>query len=132
MEYRELDSEEKAQVPGMHPKALAIGAVEDGKVVAACGVLLAPHLDPLWVTPERRGRSGFALTRLWDAVKSRLLSYGATSVSATVTDGYPPPPYDKVIEHLAVSLAGGEEVKGRYWSIPLVDGENDTLGDEAE
>ena len=132
MEYRELTPEEKAQVPGMHPGALGIGAVnKKGEVVAACGVILSPHLDPLWVTPNKRGHSGFVLLKLWNAVKERLVSLGATSCTSSVINGYPEPPLDAVIEHLSTVLAGGEEMDARVWLIPL-DGSGTLSSEEKE
>jgi hypothetical protein len=131
VEFRELTQDEKMTVPGMHPGAMAIGAVdEDGKVVAACGVILSPHLDPLWVTEEKRGHSGFVLVRLWEEVARKLRSLGATSCTSSIINGYPQPPLDGVIEHLSTALAGGEELDARIWLIPL--GQSDTLAPEEE
>jgi hypothetical protein len=128
MEYRELTVEERKEVPGIVDGMLAIGAVNGaGEVVACCGVILSPHLDPLWVRPDSRGHSGFVLVRLWGAVKEKLLSLGASSCTSSVIDGNPGPPLDKVIEHLSTTLAGGEEMNARIWLIPLRDAQDDTL-----
>lgn len=128
MEYRELTTEERTTVPDIHDRMVVVGAVNDeGQVVAACGIILSPHLDPLWVHPDRRGRAGFALVNLWVAVKEKLLSLGASSCTSSVIDGYPEPPYDRVIEHLSTTLAGGHEVKARIWLIPLKDAHDDNL-----
>jgi hypothetical protein len=130
VEYRELTFEEKLQVPNLPtPEMLVVGAVNDeGQVEAACGVMQVLHLDPLWVNPEKRGLFGFRLIRLWDAVKARLVKMGAKACTASVMDGYPGPPYDRVVEHLSTKLAGGEEVDARIWLIPLEDAHSDTLG----
>jgi hypothetical protein len=134
VEYRELTLEEKEQVPGLPTTdMIVIGAVNDqGEVEAACGIMTVLHLDPLWVNPEKRGKFGFKLLHLWDAVKTKLLGLGGRACTASVMDGFPGPPYDRVVEHLATKLAGGEEVDARIWLIPLTDAHSDTLTNEAQ
>ena len=119
MEYRELTEDERSQVPGVIPGMLVVGAVDETGVVGACGIILSPHLDPLWIREDRRGKSGWILIRLWKAVRNKLLSLGASSCTAAVTSDYPGPELERVIEKLSVHLAGGQELDARVWLIPL-------------
>ena len=131
MQYRELTKEEKLQVPGLASQdQLVIGGVnEDGEVEMACGVLTIVHLDPVWVRPGDRKKSGFRLVRLWKTVRNRLYDAGVRAVTASVMEDFPGAPYDKEVEHLAIALAGGSELKARIWLIPLTHAHSDSLGD---
>jgi hypothetical protein len=59
------------------------------------------------------------LVKLWDTIQDKLAAHGVRAVTSSVMDGYPEPPYDKVVEHLSTTLAGGTEIDARIWLIPI-------------
>ena len=118
IEYRELTEIEKQQVPGLLKGQTVVGAVEDETVLAACGLISVVHLDPVWVHPSKR-RSMFLLRRLWEATKRHLAGLGVPVVTGSIIEGMPEPPLDVVVERLILRLAGGKELHGRFFMMPI-------------
>jgi len=121
MIYRQLTPEEMRQVPKLpepSERVTVVGAVDDnGEVVAAMGIFVAIHMDPLWVREDKRNNPRILL-RLWDAAQTYLRSQGAGGVLALMFDGDPGPPYEGVVERIC-KYAGGYEVVGRMFLVPL-------------
>ena len=121
MTFRLLTREEAATVPGMmdpQPESLfVVGAVDDSGVVAACGVCLALCADPLWVRPDHRC-DGKTVANLWYATKDEILKRGGSKLRVTMTDTNPGPPFESVMARLC-HKAGGEELKGRVFFVPV-------------
>lgn len=91
MEFRELAPEEIPQDIDLPDGGAAIGAIENGKVIALLGAYPVLFLDPLWIDPEFRHRSvNFSIIKgLWDAVKARLSAAGVSFVVGHADDSQP-------------------------------------------
>lgn len=123
MEYRILSREEEATVPGiMNPppaSLFTVGAVDERGVVAACGVFLALCADPLWVRPDHRN-DGHTLLDLWAATKDEIAARGGSGLRVTMTEDNPGQPFESIVARLCLH-AGGEELKGRVFFIPVTE-----------
>ena len=122
-EFRLLTREEIESVPGMQspvPGSLfAVGMVDEQGVAAACGVFLVVHADPIWVRPDKRN-GGKLLQHLWDATKAEIVRGDLGPELLWVgTNGQDT---EDLVERM-VKKAGGEEVKARFFVIPV--GERD-------
>lgn len=124
MNFRVLSREEAATVPGMmdpQPDSMfTVGAVDDAGVVAACGIFLAVCADPLWVRPDHRN-DGKTLLGLWNATRQEIADRGGARLRVTMTDDNPGQPYESIVARLCLH-AGGEELKGRVFFVPVTEG----------
>ena len=60
-EWHRLDAEAVALFETMNPEDVAVVVVEEGDaIVARLGVLRVPHLESLWVAPQKVGNAGVA------------------------------------------------------------------------
>jgi hypothetical protein len=74
---------------GLDLSGLAGGTIivgeADGRIVAYWPILLAVHVEPLWIAPEHRGHAG--LTRpLWQATQQQLRQQGIALAFGIVED----------------------------------------------
>ena len=120
--YRLLTRAEAAEIPGMidpMPDSLfVVGAVDESGIIAACGVFMALHADPLWIRPDKRKCKPCLLKHLWDNVAEEILRRGASSVEVGMTETNPGQPTESMIERMC-KLVGGREIKARFFSVPV-------------
>ena len=124
MNFRVLSREEAATVPGImdpQPESMfTVGAVDEDGVVAACGIFLAVCADPLWVRPDHRG-DGRTLLNLWNATREEIAARGGAKLRVTMTEDNPGQPFESIVARLCFH-AGGEELKGRVFLVPVTEG----------
>lgn len=122
LEIRPLTKAEAATVPGMmdpQPDSLIVmGAVDEQGVAAALGVFFVIHSDPIWVRQDHRN-GGKLLLRLWQSTKHLMQQmHMGPEVMVWMTPTNPGPPMEEVVERMCLH-AGGSEVKGRFFVIPV-------------
>lgn len=121
MKFRLLTRSEAREVPGMispMPDSLfVVGAVDENGVAAACGVFLAVCADPIWIRPDLRN-GGKMLLRLWEATREEIAKRGGSHVRVGMTDQSPGEPTESLVARMC-EFAGGEEVKARFFEIPV-------------
>lgn len=119
MEYRELTTDEREQVPDLQDGAVGIGAVDElGEVVAAVGLFSIVHMDPVWIRGESR-KSPFLLRRLWDATKKACQEHDIHVLTGSMIDGVPGEEHEEVVAKLMLRLCGGRELHGRFFMMPV-------------
>ena len=122
MEVRLLTREELETVPGMQspvPESLfAVGAVDEEGVVAACGVFLVLHADPIWIRPDMR-HAGKLPLQLWRAAQEEIAARRlGMEVFVGMTEDNPGQPTEDLVARMCIA-AGGEELKARFFVIPV-------------
>jgi len=97
----------------------AVGAVDEQGVVAAIGVFLVLHADPLWIREDYRNRGKLPL-ELWEATKAEITrgNLGPEVLWVCMTEDKPGPPTENVVARLC-QAAGGSELKARFFTIPV-------------
>lgn len=133
-EFRLLTRAELESVPGMAdpiPSSLwAMGMVDEKGVGAACGVFLVIHADPIWIRPDLRN-GGKLLLRLWEATKKEIVwrNLGPELLLVGMTDANPGQPTEALVERMCLT-AGGEELKARFFVIPVSSSEEESSDGE--
>jgi len=108
MEIRELSESEVPVEAGVPIGAVAVGAVEDGQVVALLGAFTTVFLDPLWVAPGHRRKtlSPTLLSGLWKRMRTLLLDANVHMVVGHADHTQP-------VMALLLQRIGGKEVLGK-------------------
>jgi hypothetical protein len=92
--------------------------VDDHGVVAACGVFLAAHADPLWVREDHR-KHGLLLLRLWEATRAEIIRRGGERINVGMTETNPGEPTESLVARMC-ETAGGHEIKARFFEVPTI------------
>ena len=120
MKFRILTREEAATVPGiidpMPTSLTAVGAVDEKGVACCIGLFLVLHADPLWIREDHR-HSGKLPLHLWQATREIAEVYGP-EVYVGMSEDKPGQPLEGTVARM-MEFAGGQELKARFFTIPL-------------
>jgi hypothetical protein len=131
-EFRLLTRAELETVPGMVdpiPSSLfAMGAVDDKGVAAAIGVFLVMHADPFWIREDLRQHGKLPL-RLWEATLREIIYRRlGPELFVGMTEDNPGQPTEGLVERMC-KVAGANEIKARFFVIPIEDSDGDVTAD---